>query len=181
MKNFYENLEHRGPKKYCYHNIYLNSEAEFEIAQQEAFSRLKKLATAHINKIEKRFENLPIFSDFAKLDIKKIKLLKESDIKDWGNDSIKNLTNNFKILNFNLNPENEKIFQEKIMLEQYQVFKTMINFEWKLLNNEEILGKICKSTNFNKLVQLITISRVIPLSSAESERIFSHTCKCDKN
>ena len=90
---------------------------------EHAFSRFKNFAAAYLIKIEKRFEKLPIITDFAKLEIEKIKSLKDSDIEEWGNDSIKRLTQHFMLLNFGVNADQEKIFDEKVMLEQYKLYK----------------------------------------------------------
>ena len=100
---------------------------------------MKKLATSYIIKIEKKFKDLPLLVDLSKLNLKSIKKLKESELSDWGNESIRKLVVHFERLNSN---HLEKIFEENPMIEQYKLLKTMVNFEWKCLSIEEILIRV---------------------------------------
>ena len=139
LKNFLEQIEKINDKKYCYKEIYINLENNIDVEKENAKLKMKKLATSYIIKIEKKFKDLPLLVDLSKLNLKSIKKLKESELSDWGNESIRKLVVHFERLNSN---HLEKIFEENPMIEQYKLLKTMVNFEWKCLSIEEILIRV---------------------------------------
>ena len=121
--------------------------------------------------IKKRFEQIQILKDFDCFNIVKIKEIHEYSLKNYGNEKLKNLLNFY----FRLNPEflsNE--INEELCLEQYGLFKSLISRSWNHMENDEIIRSTLICDSLNEFKKMFRLYLVLPLSSVECERVFSH-------
>ena len=153
--------------------IYILTTITFDEQKQICFKKSKDFSKILIDKLQKRFKQLPSLLNFKCLNISTLKKLKSQHLENFGQAMLKNL-----ICHFNSNYKKDidlknNLFSEKHLTEEYKKFKTLVSTEWSKLEPQEIYDKVDRSMNFMRLNRLLKMYRCLPLSSVECERVFS--------
>ena len=94
--DFLEKIEvEPGTGTYSYKNIYLLTTITFDEQKQICFKRSKDISKILIDKLQKRFKQLPSLLNFKCLNISTLKKLKSQHLENFGQAMLKNLICHF--------------------------------------------------------------------------------------
>ncbi|KAL4501651.1 hypothetical protein ABPG72_018702 [Tetrahymena utriculariae] len=155
---YFDNKQHYLKSSYNYGHYFFKNKNK----QQQMIDFL-------IITLNERFDYFTEIKDFQAFNITQIIKLKPSEIESYGTTELKNTLSFYK-----QNQQSDFCQKEEVLMEQYQLSKRRIQSCPSNMAISDILKLISQSIFLKDISIFYQLFQLIPISSVECERIFSH-------